>query len=46
MSIIIPGDLKANYPPGEYPGVWGTGSFGPGCYCPFFYDTCTCYMMG
>ena len=51
MSIIIPGDLKANYygpgyEPGPYPGIYGEGSRGPGCFCPFFCGSCTCYMVG
>jgi hypothetical protein len=44
MSIIIPGNLKANYPPGAYPGILMNGPYGLGCGCPSFPPQCGCYM--
>jgi hypothetical protein len=45
MSIIIPGNLKASYPPGEYPGIWMDGPYGVGCACPAVPHQCGCYMF-
>ncbi len=45
MSIIIPGDLNANHPPGAYPGWWASGPYGSGCACPNFPPVCGCYMF-
>ena len=45
ISIISPGNLKANYPPGLYPGEFAGGSkWGYVCACPSFPPQCACFM--
>jgi len=45
MAIIIPGNLKANYPSGLYPGEFAGGSkWGYVCACPSFPPQCACFM--